>query len=91
MYGRLPNGRTWLGKCTTTGIAGYTLIYNSKRVRIISHEAINDIEAFVNLVKNAKPQSIDIEKYEMKNAFPMNVEIYNECLKKSTQIYAQKS
>ena len=53
--------------------------------------APNDIEAFVNLVKNAKPQSIDIEKYEMKNAFPMNVEIYNECLKKSTQIYAQKS
>lgn len=53
--------------------------------------APNDIEAFVNLVKNAKPQSINIEKYEMKNAFPMNVEIYNECLKKSTQIYAQKS
>jgi fructose-1,6-bisphosphatase-3 len=40
----------------TTGIAGYTLIYNSKRMRIISHEAINDIEAFVENASDYLPQ-----------------------------------
>lgn len=40
----------------TTGIAGYTLIYNSKRMRIISHEAINDIEAFVENASDYTPK-----------------------------------
>jgi len=40
----------------TTGIAGYTLIYNSKRMRIISHGAINDIEAFVTNASDYTPK-----------------------------------
>ncbi|MBE5812790.1 MAG: fructose-1,6-bisphosphatase [Clostridiales bacterium] len=40
----------------TTGIAGYTLIYNSKRMRIISHGAINDIKAFIENASDYLPQ-----------------------------------
>lgn len=40
----------------TTGIAGYTLIYNSKKMRIISHKAINDIEEFVENANDYLPQ-----------------------------------
>jgi fructose-1,6-bisphosphatase-3 len=39
----------------TTGIAGYTLIYNSKRLRIMSHEAVNDIETFVENANDYLP------------------------------------
>ena len=41
----------------------------------------NDIEAFAQLVKNAKQTSVDVSKYEMQNAFPKNIEIYRQCAK----------
>ncbi len=39
----------------------------------------NDIDTFVKLVQSVSMQKINIEKYEMKNAFPMNMEIYRMC------------
>lgn len=52
----------------TTGIAGYTLIYNSKIMRIISHKAINDIEKFVEAGKEWLPEEtiVSTEKERIK-------------------------
>ena len=53
--------------------------------------APNDIDKFVELVKNAKAQRIDIQKYEMKNAFIKNVEIYKACVGGLAPKHAEKS
>ena len=40
---------------------------------------LNDVDAFVSLVKSAKPMEIDISRYEMQNVFLKNMEIYKSC------------
>ena len=41
----------------TTGIAGYTLIFNSKKLRLVSHEAMDDINEIIENNKDIVPAS----------------------------------
>jgi len=52
----------------TTGIAGYTLIYNSKKMRIVSHNSIDTICDFVKDNKLSKPKEdiVSINEHTMK-------------------------
>ena len=52
----------------TTGIAGYTLIYNSKKMRIVSHNAIDTICDLVkdNKVSIPKEAVVSINETTMK-------------------------
>jgi fructose-1,6-bisphosphatase-3 len=45
----------------TTGIAGYTLIFNSKRMRIVSHEAIGTKEEIISENRDITPKSVVFE------------------------------
>lgn len=40
---------------------------------------INDIDAFVSLVKSAKPMTVDVKKYETEIVLEKNMEIYKAC------------
>ena len=41
----------------TTGIAGYTLIFNSRKMRLISHKAMDDINEIIEENKDVVPNS----------------------------------
>lgn len=41
----------------TTGIAGYTLIFNSKKLRLVSHEAMDDVNEIIENNKDVVPVS----------------------------------
>lgn len=41
----------------TTGIAGYTLIFNSKKLRLVSHDAMDDINEIIENNKDVVPVS----------------------------------